>query len=378
MEPEANAWPGVQMEGVVYLLSLACILCFSSRSYASPGTDGASFLNIPVGAGPASLGAAYTALATDAYAPIWNPAGLARLSGNEASAQHLAYLESMNYESLSFVHPLGPRDAPTHRGVGFSVQYLGAGDITRTDIDAGGNPTTTNPGDRFSSHFASYNASYGQTLTEKLAVGLTGKWIDAKVDNVGARAYAADVGALYSANEAIRFGASLVNVGTRLKFISDGDSLPAAFKLGAAWRSDSHYIVSAEGVYEKSGLASYHVGAEWRPTGLVSLRAGYRTDTLKGLNAMAGFSTGLGLHLCGQEFAYAWTPYGDLGDTQYFSLRVRFGASEEARHNLIQYQALQSDRAPRKKSVSPEPEYQQLMQLLSETEAPLAQAVHIE
>ena len=46
------------------------------RSWASSGTEGASFLDIPVGAEPAALGSAYTALATNAYAPVWNPAGL--------------------------------------------------------------------------------------------------------------------------------------------------------------------------------------------------------------------------------------------------------------------------------------------------------------
>src|SRR5579864_5584550 len=71
---------------------------------ASSGTEGASFLDIPVGAGPASLGAAYTALATDAYAPTWNPAGLGFVSGTEMAGQHLSYLESMNYEYLSVVH----------------------------------------------------------------------------------------------------------------------------------------------------------------------------------------------------------------------------------------------------------------------------------
>src|ERR1043166_7621235 len=91
----------------------ACGVLSSINLCASSGTEGASFLDIPVGAGPAALGAAYTALATNAYAPTWNPAGLARLSGTEAAAQHLSYLESMNYEYLSFVHPLNSQDSST-------------------------------------------------------------------------------------------------------------------------------------------------------------------------------------------------------------------------------------------------------------------------
>src|SRR5579872_802687 len=78
--------------------SVAFLIGFVSPSRASSGTEGASFLDIPVGAGPAALGAAYSALATDAYAPTWNPAGLGFVTDNEFSGQHLSYLESINYE----------------------------------------------------------------------------------------------------------------------------------------------------------------------------------------------------------------------------------------------------------------------------------------
>src|SRR5437899_12845784 len=85
---------------------------FSSVNlYASSGTEGAAFLDIPVGAGPAALGSAYTALAHDAYAPIYNPAGLGFLTAPELSAQHLSYLDSINYEFGSSVIPLGARGA---------------------------------------------------------------------------------------------------------------------------------------------------------------------------------------------------------------------------------------------------------------------------
>src|SRR5207302_1723757 len=247
-------------------------------------------------------------------------------------------LESMHYEFLSFVHPFDKlRDSDTHRGIGASIQYLGSGDITRTEVLADGvtyNPNTTGT---FSSYFASYNVSYGQTLSDKLALGVTGKLISAKIDDVSASAYATDLAGLYKLNEKAQLGASLVNLGTSLKFLNDGDSLPLAFKVGGAYRPSGHYLGTAELVLPKTGLASGHFGGEWRPLEAVSLRLGYKTDTLKGLSALAGLTAGLGLHVWGQEFAYAWAPYGDLGDAQYFSLLVRFGAEEEEKRNLIQY-----------------------------------------
>ena len=52
------------------------------------------------------MGAAYTALANDAYATTWNPAGLGFLEFTQLAGQHLEYLEGIHYEHLGFVHPV--------------------------------------------------------------------------------------------------------------------------------------------------------------------------------------------------------------------------------------------------------------------------------
>lgn len=353
------------------LMLLGCLLAGRvTLQAASVGTEGAAFLNIPVGAGPAALGSAYTALAANAYAPVYNPAGLGFLSANEIAAQHLSYLESMHYEHFSIVHPFSSRSATsTKKGIGFSLQYLGSGDI------AGTNDTGAPTGD-FSSYYAAYNLAYGQQLSDKLAVGLTGKMINAKIDDVSASAFAADFGGLYRMNPKLTFAGSLVNVGSKLKFIDQGDSLPLAFHVAAAYRPKKQWLMTGEGVYRKTGLASAHFGGEWRPLEAVAVRAGYKTDTLDGLSAVAGVTAGLGLYVWGQELAYAFSPYGDLGTAQYISLLVRFGADTEAKRNLIQYRSINKhqlvkDNKSHKDEM--EPEYQQLMQLLSDSDAHFAQ-----
>ena len=361
---------GIEMQRILvglkdFITLSAIIILGGSLAYASSGTEGAAFLDIPVGAEPAALGSAYTALATDAYAPVWNPAGLGVADGNQLAGQHLSYLESMNYEFLSFVHPLAQnRDSSIQRGIGASIQYLGSGNITRTDIDEHGN--FVNPGGSFSSHYASYNVAYGQTVTEKLSVGATGKWINAAIDDVSANAFAVDFGSLYKFNEKINLAGTLTNLGTHLKFLDQGDSLPLAFHLAAAYQPTADWTVSAEGVYPKTGLAAFHTGVEWRALDLISLRMGYKTDTLDGLSPIAGLTMGLGLYVWGQEFAYAWAPYGDLGNAQYFSLLIHFGERSEEKRNLIQYQTIKAHRTVQNGGKEDsEPEYQQLMQLLS-------------
>jgi hypothetical protein len=333
------------------------------RLQASSGTEGAAFLDIPVGAGPAALGSAYTALATNAYAPVYNPAGLGFLTGNEIAAQHLSYLESIHYEHFSAVHPFASTPNGAKRGLGFSVQYLGSGDIAGTD------DTGASIGD-FSSHYASYNVSYGQTVTDKLAFGVTGKLINAKIADVSANAYAADIAAMYRASDRLSLAATLTNLGTKLKFLSEGDDLPTALHLAGAYHVTRQWMVTGEGVYRKNGLGSAHVGTEWRPLQAIALRAGYKTDTLKGLSAVSGITAGIGIYVWSQELAYAFSPYGDLGNAQYFSLLVHFGVDTEARRNLIQYQNIRKHQTVKRQQGgssrdADEPEYQQLMQLLS-------------
>jgi hypothetical protein len=207
--------------------------------------------------------------------------------------------------------------------------------------------------------------------------------IDAKIADTSAKAYGGDAGAMYQATDKLTLSATANNLGSKLTFTNQGDSLPTAYHLGAAFRLQ-HYLKSTiEGVYSQTGLLSGRMGLEWNPMEMISLRTGYKTDTTKGLSPLAGLTVGMGLRLFGQEFAYAWLPYGDLGDTQYFSLLIKFGTQEEERKNLIQYQDIHRTRTVKRHSSGGQnssggvidqreeiqkndPEYQQLMQLLSD------------
>ncbi len=301
---------------------------------AAAGTDTASFLSIPVGAGPAALGSAYSALATDAYAPTWNPAGMPWASHTEFSGQHVSYLQSVDYEYLSVVHRLGDSG---NRAIGAAAQYLGTGEIDSTNL--GGNNIGS-----FSSHFAAYSLAYAQRLGKKLSLGATGKVINAKIGDFSANAYAMDFGAMLPIQSNLTLAAVVANIGTQLNFISDAEPLPLEGRLALAYRPAHQWVLALEGSCDRSRQLAGHFAAEWRPLEIIAIRAGYRTDATSQLNGTVGVTAGLGLYLWGQEFSYAWVPYGDLGDAQYFSLVLRFGGVESHRRNLIHYQTIQQHR----------------------------------
>lgn len=209
---------------VSLLLALGTGLMPSPSCWAVAGTEGASFLNIPVGAGPAAVGGGYSALATDAYATVYNPAGLGFLPSSQVAAQHVAYLGTEHYEYLSGVHSFRGNSA-----WGASMQYLGSGDIAQTD--AAGNQI----GD-FTASFASYNLSYGQRLTEQVSAGATMKWIHGKLSDVTANSVAGDFGVLYKPLPGWTVASTLMNAGRDLKFLTVGDPLPLGWHIGTAYR----------------------------------------------------------------------------------------------------------------------------------------------
>jgi hypothetical protein len=301
------------------LVAFFLLAVSGKAAWSASGTEGASFLDIPVGGSPAAQGSAYTAQATDVYAPVWNPAGLGFLHSLEFTGTHLDYVPPVYYEHAGFVVPLGKKDDSNNSPAGFggSMQYLGTNSIDARD--ANGNPQGS-----FTASFIAYSLAYGEKLNDKLSLGVTGKLITESISDASAKAYAADMGLLYKPTSRLSVGAVVANLGTQLKFVDESDPLPLAGRVGATYRLRPQWDISAETVYRETGLISGSMGTEWRYGDIFSFRAGYNSSHVNGLGAGSGFTAGLGIFFWGQEFSYAWVPLGDLGSTNYFSLVFRW------------------------------------------------------
>src|SRR5579863_9617534 len=97
--------------------------CLADFSSSARGTTTANFLELGVGARAEAMGEAYSAVADDATALYWNPAGLTRVQADEASLMHAPYLASSYYDYGSYVHRKG------HHAWAVGVQYFSAGSI---------------------------------------------------------------------------------------------------------------------------------------------------------------------------------------------------------------------------------------------------------
>src|SRR6266446_5755172 len=117
------------------LIVVVVVVVSAKPGWPAAGTEGASFLDIPVGGAPAALGSAYTAQANDVYAPVWNPTDLGFLHSFEFTDMHLNYLEPVHYEHTGFVIPFGKDDenSSSQTGFGTSIQYLNTDSIDSRD-----------------------------------------------------------------------------------------------------------------------------------------------------------------------------------------------------------------------------------------------------
>lgn len=79
----------------------------------------AEFLKLGIGARALGMGSGFVALANDASAAYWNPAGLATLSKPEMLFMHSEQLGSLaNHDYLGFVEPLSGEGTRSAVGIG--------------------------------------------------------------------------------------------------------------------------------------------------------------------------------------------------------------------------------------------------------------------
>jgi len=116
-----------------------CLLTLSAVP-AGATKYAAEFLKIPVGARAVGLGGAFSAIADDATAPFWNPAGMVYLPYKEAFLQHAERFGSLvNHDFGAAVFPVGK--GSTHSAAfGVSLTRVAVDDIPITPRPGGLKP----------------------------------------------------------------------------------------------------------------------------------------------------------------------------------------------------------------------------------------------
>ena len=122
-------------------------------------------------------------------------------------------------------------------------------------------------------------------------------------------------------------GAALQNVGTKLKYVSDEESLPMNIKVGSAYAVKKNWLAVLDINYPSDGQLYCGLGTEYckKVNDKISVagRVGYNTRN-KDTGGLNGLTVGMGMKYKGYSFDYAFVPYGDLGNTNRISFSILF------------------------------------------------------
>ncbi|MEL7835062.1 type IX secretion system outer membrane channel protein PorV [Fodinibius sp. Rm-B-1B1-1] len=226
-------------------LSLFALLIVSAGlSHAQVGITSVPFLQIEPDSRAAGMGNTGVAIADNASAVFWNPAGLAFQKGNQVSITHSEWLPQFNAD-LFYDYLVGKYHVKDIGTFGGHITYLNLGEQLRTD-------ETGLEQDRFKSYEFAIGLSYGLKLNQNWSLGTGFRFIysslaDGSVSgqsiNPGS-SVGVDLSGLYKSNpftvigkEAnFNAGLNISNIGPGVHYTDNAqkDPLPTIFRLGWA------------------------------------------------------------------------------------------------------------------------------------------------
>jgi hypothetical protein len=295
--------------------------------------SGVLFLMIAPGARASGMGESFVAVADDATASYWNPAGLAQQRGTEVALMHSKWFPEfttdMYYDFACVSHHLEGVGT-----VGGHIIYFSYGDLPYTSERG---PTIL---DLYHSYEVAISGSFGAEVARDISVGVNLKAIYSDLgpgQNVErgdgkAVSYATDLGLLYrSPFPILQFGAMVQNIGPDMMYVDANQSspLPRNFKAGASlhlWNTtyNSLLLTGDFNLGLVTGEWWTNVGSEYWYAELLALRAGYLYDKYGEVNTTT-FGAGLRYHVFRFDIGYITAQEGHpLADTMRFSLAAAF------------------------------------------------------
>ena len=190
---------------------------------------GAIFLLIAPGARAGGMGEAQVAVANDAYASYWNPAGLGFLDGQELALMHVNWLpglaDDLYYEFLGF-----RKKYPTLGTIGGHLIFLNLGEQIRTS-ETGDELGT------FTSYMTAFALSYSALISPTQSFGINTKVSYQHLVEIGAGSekgkgtstdFGFDIGYLHKEwiLPNLTMGFNLSNLGPKVSFIDPDQADP--------------------------------------------------------------------------------------------------------------------------------------------------------
>jgi len=311
-------------------LLILLIAALAPPSFAfEAGTQGLLFLRLGVSERAAGMGEAFTALADDASALYWNPAGLAAAQGTNLSLSHNEYMFSLRQEFAGVAHPTS-----------MGTFAFGVTALTMDEMELREEVPTSDPLGHFSAFDVAFHAAWGREFFGSVQAGLGLKWVYSRIYEDNARGLLFDFGLRHETRiPGLTVAAAALNLGQQFEYRSEAFDAPLTLKMGAALRTPFRPadgdlnlaydlllvgdgdVTSDDSLGEARSIsARHHIGAEWQVLGMAALRAGYKL----GYDSQ-NFTAGAGIRLGAYRFDYAFLNVdNDLGNSHRLGMGIDF------------------------------------------------------
>lgn len=240
------------MKKIISIITVGILFILPSISQAQVAITAVPFLQIEPDSRGAGMGNTGVAIADNASAMFWNPAGLAfQKDNNQASITHSNWLANFDVSDLFYDYIVGKYYIEGIGTVGAHLTYLNLGEQVITD------ETGPEPISRFNSYELAFGASYGRQVNDNFGVGgslriiysslATGTSVTIGSQRVNpGSSVAVDLSFLYKTDpfylggkEAqFNFGTNLSNLGPGIQYTDNAqkDPLPTVLRFG--WSLD--------------------------------------------------------------------------------------------------------------------------------------------
>ena len=352
--PEVSSFNQSVRNGCKFIfLFITCLLLNllqgqTESNVSKVGTTAAPFLEIEVGSRAIGMGGAFVAIANDATAIYWNPAGIARLPRSEAILIHTNWLVGTNFDFVGVVVPMGYLGSIAVNVISLSTDEMEVRTVQRPE----------GTGEKFSYGDLSAGLSYAKNLTDRFSIGVNAKYISQRIWHMKAKGIAFDIGTLFKTRfNGMVIGMTISNFGASLKLegrdvfvnydeapqfggsndripaskLTDKFPLPLLFRVGVAMdilkSGSSRLTIAAAAAHPNNNTEYINTGMEYVFNKNLALRFGYKN--LFTLDTEEGFTAGFGtkLKLAGGvalKIDYAYQDFGRLQNAQRFSLGLEF------------------------------------------------------
>jgi tetratricopeptide (TPR) repeat protein len=317
--------PAAARTGLVAAVLVLAAGVLPAAVHAQSGGQPGAFLFYGVGGRALAMGGAYTAVADDATAAYWNPAGLAQIQRKEITTMQASLYAQTKLTYVGFAYP-------TKGGSTFAISMTQLASTGFEEVDVNYNPVTQEPdkiqsAGSFSDNQQAIGFAWGKNVTETVAFGLGVKQVTRKLAGSSDNFKTLDIGMLKTMGP-YKLGLVLQNAFSQ-KTGDTEDKLPVVMKLGNSVKLFKERLTLGFDVNKPlNGSLDARFGGEYWISrwfafrfGLLGLPSIQETDFGFGINFRSfGIDIAQGIH--------------DLGNSTRFSFTFRFGQSKGDRSSL--------------------------------------------